>query len=48
MIDICVDCVTLHKLRIDYRDAGPFWSARMKLLYNFWSCIYYSVLYIIR
>ena len=25
-----------------------FWSAQMKLLYIFWCCIYYSVLYIIR
>ena len=30
-------------LRIDYCDAGPFWSAQMKLLHKCWSYIYYSV-----
>ena len=37
-----------NNLRIDNCDAGPFWSAQIKPLYIFWSCIYYSVLYIIR
>ena len=35
-------------LRIDYCDVGPFWSAPFKLVYICRSCIYYSVLYIIR